>query len=62
MVKFCYILDNYTICYTNVLDKIINNFPCLVSTKGLEDGSYEVYITCRVEDITSIEKILSPYV
>ena len=46
----------------NAIDKIIDMFPCFVKTTILEMNWREVIITARIEDISSIEKILAKIV
>ncbi len=58
-----------TICvyvFKENIDNIIKSFsekiPCFVSVSQVEEGCFLVEVKCRVEDTTSVERALSPYV
>lgn len=41
---------------------IEHGFPCFTKIRDIDEDSYEVTITARIEDIPAIERRLAPYV
>lgn len=48
--------------YNEVMDIIINSFPCFLDEEPIEFNYVEVTIKMREEDVASIEKILAKIV
>lgn len=48
--------------YNEVMDTIINSFPCFLDEEPIEFNYVEVTIKMREEDVASIEKILAKIV
>ena len=60
MRTICVIVDMLEAAFQ--MKKIINNFPCFVSTNKITNTYCEVTIQCRQEDAAAIENILSEVV
>ena len=61
MITKTYYLEN-TNKANKRINKIIDNFMCFVETKMIEMNYIEVEIKCRVEDIKTIEELISDLV
>lgn len=61
MIEKTYYIEN-TNTLNEVLDNIINSFPCFVDREFIEMNYSKVTINTREEDIASIERILAPLV
>ena len=61
MIKKCYLLnsDKPTIA---AISRLAHRIPCFIDTKTVDDHRFELYITCRAEDITTVERALARYV
>ena len=61
MKKICYRLswEDMSIC---AIDSIEAGFPCFCVIRDIDENSYEVTITARIEDIPAIERRLAPFV
>ena len=46
----------------SVVDGIEATFPCFTRVRDIDEDSYEVTITARIEDLPAIERRLAPYV
>jgi hypothetical protein len=46
----------------SVVDGIEATFPCFTKVSDIDEDSYEVTITARIEDLPAIERRLAPYV
>lgn len=49
----------YTETTLNLIDKVINDFPCFVKWESIEMNWMEITVKARAEDMASIEKIFS---
>ena len=49
----------YTATALNLINKVINDFPCFVKWESIEMNWMEITVKARVEDMASIEKIFS---
>lgn len=58
MIKECYVFSKYNVDAAYELMNIIQDFPCFVETKDVDEEWIEITIKCRKEDIASIEKRL----
>lgn len=45
-----------------VVNGIEHGFPCFTKISDIDEDSYEVTITARIEDLPAIERRLAPYV
>lgn len=59
MVKEVYLFSKYNMDFAIALMNVIQNFPCFVETKEVDEEWIEVSIKCRVEDVASIERMIS---
>lgn len=46
----------------SAVDGIESAFPCMTYIRDIDEDSYEVIITARIEDLPAIERRLAPYV
>ena len=61
MIKKCY-LFTYSETLTLAISNLCNAIPCFIDTKGIDANHFEFYITCRVEDIRTVENRLARFV
>jgi hypothetical protein len=61
MAKKVYYLQNIN-RVNEVIDKVIDSFPCFLKTEPIAMNYQRVTITAMIEDVNSIEKMLAPII
>lgn len=61
MVKKCYLFTRSE-ALTRAISNLYNAIPCFIDIKDIDSNHFEFYITCRVEDIRTVENRLARFV
>ena len=61
MITKCWIIEN-SVASAKAAKLIEETFPCFTFFELLETGDIEFTISCRIEDVVTIQSIISPYI
>lgn len=61
MIKKCYIFTRSE-SLTRAISNLCAAIPCFIDIKDLDNNHFEFYITCRAEDIRTVENRLARFV
>ena len=61
MIKKCYLLDSTEKVLREVA-ALVAAIPCFINTRAITEDMFELYISCRAEDICFVERVLAPFV
>ena len=61
MIKKCYIFTRSE-SLTRAISNLCEAIPCFIDMKDIDSNHFEFYITCRAEDVCSVENRLARFV
>jgi hypothetical protein len=61
MITKCWIIEN-SAASAKAVKLIEDTFPCFTFFELLETGEIEFTISCRIEDIVTVQSIISPHI
>ena len=61
MIKKCYIFTRSE-SLIRAISNLCNLIPCFIDAKDIDNNHFEFYITCRAEDIRTVENRLARFV
>lgn len=61
MIKKCYIFTR-SVALTRAISNLCAAIPCFIDMKSLDNNHFEFYITCRAEDVRTVENRLARFV
>ena len=61
MIKKCYIFT-WSEALTHAISNLCDAIPCFIDMKDIDANHFEFYITCRAEDISTVENRLARFV
>ena len=61
MIKKCYLFTRSE-TLTRAISNLCNTIPCFIDMKDFDANHFEFYITCRAEDIRTVENRLARFV
>ena len=61
MIKKCYIFTWFE-ALTHAISNLCDAIPCFIDMKDIDANHFEFYITCRAEDVCTVENRLARFV
>lgn len=61
MVKKCYLFTRSK-ALAHAISNLCDAIPCFIDTKDIDANHFEFYITCRAEDVRTVENRLARFV
>lgn len=61
MTTKCYIFTR-SIGLTRAISNLCNAIPCFINATDIDQNHFEFYITCRAEDVKTVENRLARFV